>query len=88
MLNPKQQKDLKAIINFKHSKDGGTGDTQAIFSRKYDSDSDAEDDAIEKMRRDLYTIPDNLDVDKIKQSRMAYFADRTALHIKNGLTEV
>ena len=40
------------------------------------------------MRRDLYTIPDNLDVDKIKQSRMAYFADRTAVHIKNGLTEV
>lgn len=40
------------------------------------------------MRRELYSIPENLDVDKIKSSREACFADRTAVHIKNGLTEV
>ena len=40
------------------------------------------------MRRELYQIPEHLDVDKIKSSREACFADRTAVHIKNGLTEV
>ena len=43
---------------------------------------------MQKMRRQLYSIPEHLDVDKIKLSREACFADRTATHIKNGLTEV
>ena len=40
------------------------------------------------MKRELYSIPEHLDVDKIKMSKTANFADRTAVHIKNGLTEV
>ena len=49
-----------------------------------------EEDAsiVQRMKRDLYTIPKHLDVDKIKQTTSTNFADRTAVHIKNGLTEV
>lgn len=75
-------------MHFKHSKDGRGESAAAVFGKRYDSDSDNEDNAVEKMRRELYTMPEHLDVDKIKQSKVAYFADRTAVHIKNGLTEV
>ena len=43
---------------------------------------------VDKMRRDLYAIPSNIDVDKIKDNQVVNFADRTAMHIKNGLTEI
>ena len=66
---------------FKHSKDGQPAVQQEI-------EREGEDSAVQKMKRKLYAIPDHLDVDKIKLSREACFADRTAVHIKNGLTEV
>lgn len=40
------------------------------------------------MKRELYAIPKDLDVDKIKKTTATNFADRTAVHIRNGLTEV
>ena len=86
VLNPKQQKELKAIMLFKHSKDGQPGAGQQPKST--DERDGEETNAVQKMRRQLYSIPEHLDVDKIKLSREACFADRTATHIKNGLTEV
>lgn len=89
---------MTTILQFKHSKDssrtgevfnsqvGGIVSGAAAYENK-DSD-DENDDVVRKMKRELYAIPDHLDVDKIKQSRTACFADRTAVHIKNGLTEV
>lgn len=38
--------------------------------------------------RNLYMIPEHLDVDTAKENENVRFADRTALHLKNGLTEV
>lgn len=43
---------------------------------------------VDKMRRDLFALPEHIDVDKINDSTVVNFADRTAMHIKNGLTEI
>ena len=43
---------------------------------------------VDKMRRDLYALPEKIDVDKINENQVVNFADRTAMHIKNGLTEI
>ena len=51
-------------------------------------DDDGEVSVVAKMKKELYAIPKHLDVDKIKQNQVTNFADRTAVHIKNGLTEV
>ena len=40
------------------------------------------------IKKELYGIPAHLNVDKIKQNQNTYFADRTAMHIKTGLSEV
>ena len=48
---------------------------------------------VEKMailteRKELFKVPEHLDVDKIKQMDSVRFADRTSEHLKNGLVEV
>ena len=90
VLNPKQQKDLTTIMQFKPSNDSKkVQETADGLPTAIQPDSDDENsNIVKKMRRELYQIPDHLDVDKIKSSRQACFADRTAVHIKNGLTEV
>ena len=40
------------------------------------------------IKKELYGIPAHLNVDKVKQNQSTYFADRTAMHIKTGLSEV
>lgn len=40
------------------------------------------------LKKELYGIPKYLDVDKIKFNTSTNFADRTAQHIKTGLSEV
>ena len=71
---------------FKHSKDEWAAQSLAGWADA--SGGDGKDHAVLKMKRELYSIPEHLDVDKIKLSKEACFADRTAIHIKNGLTEV
>ena len=89
VLNPKQQKELTTIMQFKHSNDSKKVNMTADgLPKMIDSDDEGGDAVVRRMKRELYSIPDHLDVDKIKQSREACFADRTAVHIKNGLTEV
>ena len=48
---------------------------------------------VEKMailteKKELFKVPEHLDVDKIKQMDSVRFADRTSEHLKNGLVEV
>ena len=38
--------------------------------------------------RELYGIPKHLDVDTCKTNVLTNFADRTAQHIKSGLSEI
>ena len=41
-----------------------------------------------EIKKELYCIPTHLDVDKCKTNVNTNFADRTAMHIKSGLSEV
>ena len=41
-----------------------------------------------EIKKELYGIPEHLDVDKSKSNANTNFADRTAMHIKSGLSEV
>ena len=36
----------------------------------------------------LYQIPDSINCDKIKSNSFTKFADRTAVHVKDGLCEI
>ena len=44
--------------------------------------------AMAEIKKELYEIPKHLDVDNCKTNVNTNFADRTAMHIKSGLSEV
>lgn len=49
---------------------------------------DVEKERLRNEIRQLYALPDHLNVDCSKDDSNVRFADRTASHIKNGLLEV
>ena len=75
-------------MQFKHSNDSKKVQEVGGLPTAIVPDDEEDQSVVARMKRDLYAIPGHLDVDKIKQSKVANFADRTAVHIKNGLTEV